>query len=137
MNVNPIDILTLLSFFGVVLLLFKLTRQPNASGGLPQAATRRLEVLQPTCRNCAHWDREEGQQVMDKFPAFKGASTAITPAEMAYGYDYDPETGDRLALKGPKSATTFAWPDFGACSVHAELRHVSDTCADFAVREDA
>lgn len=97
---------------------------------------RHLPVIQQRCDTCAHWDRSEGQRVMEKFPAFRGAAEVLTPAEMAYGYELD-ENGERVALKGPKDAALFAWDDFGACRVQAELRHKTDSCTNHAPREDA
>jgi hypothetical protein len=93
----------------------------------------RLPVLQPTCTSCARWDREQAKQVFSRFPVFAQAAGCITPAEMAYGYKYDPETDARLGLDGPKEAALFAWDEFGGCSVHGELRHKGDHCDKYEV----
>lgn len=97
---------------------------------------RRLKVLRDTCGSCEHWDLSEGQAVMAKFPAFKGATECISPAEMAYGYTYDEETGKKLHLNGPKEATTLAWHEFGACKAHSEVRHKNDRCDEYERREE-
>lgn len=95
-------------------------------------ARRKLRVLdEHTCRTCTAWNREEGQAIMTKFPAFRAAAEVVTPAEMAYGYEIN-EAGERVGLKGPAGATTMRWEDFGACHVHGELRHITDTCTNYA-----
>ncbi len=86
---------------------------------------------EPTCGGCAHWDREAGAQTMSRYPAFRQAADTVTPAEMAYGYVCDPESGERTGLKGPASAANMQWSDFGSCAAHSELRHKDDTCAQF------
>lgn len=81
----------------------------------------------PTCASCVHWDQDAGRQVMARFPIFAQAAAVITPAEMAYGYEYN-ENDERVKLNGPPEAATIGWGDFGACDSHSELRHKSDKC---------
>lgn len=104
---------------------------------LKKLVKRKLPVVKDSatqCKYCAKWDLSDGQEIMQKFPAFVGAANVVTPAEMAYGYKIDPETQQRVGLNGPKDASTLAWRDFGACSEHQELRHGRDTCLDFEAR---
>jgi hypothetical protein len=85
------------------------------------------------CATCAHWNQEEGQAIMRKFPAFAGAAEYVTPAEMAHGYVYD-EEGVRTGLAAPKELHAMRWEDFGACHECMELRHRTDSCDLYQIR---
>lgn len=85
------------------------------------------------CDTCEHWNQEEGQAIMRKFPAFAGAAEYVTPAEMAHGYTYD-EEGVRTGLAAPKKFQTMRWEDFGACHECMELRHRTDGCDLYQIR---
>ena len=128
------DMIFLAIFLSAVVALAAILRMGRSEPLAPRPTKRTLAILQPACAQCVHWDLAEGAQAMARFPVFQQAAACITVAEMAYGYEYDPETDQRVKLNGPPEATTLGWDDFGACRSHAELRHKTDKCERFEVR---
>lgn len=92
------------------------------------------------CGTCAHFDAEEGQAVIDKFPMFKAAAQHISPSQMGVPVEYAPcddcdgsgkkpdesednnecyqcgGTGEvKIDKVLPPGAEKVKWSDYGAC----------------------
>lgn len=95
---------------------------------------RRLPVL-IECATCAHFDLEEGQAYMRQYPAFLGAASVRSPAQMSSKALLDVH-GNVTGWQGtgPDGKVTplkAKWADFGACAVHQEGRYRHDVCSSY------
>ncbi len=117
----------------VYLILTHRTKAADAATST-STAKRKLAVWQPTCADCEKWSKEAAAEIIERFPAFKGAAECLTVAEMAYPSVVD-DDGNRT-VHAPKEALAYRWSDFGACTEHAQIRHKSDVCDGFEARGD-
>ncbi len=79
-----------------------------------------------TCKNCRHFDFQEGQAAMPSHPSFIQAAAVLPPSLMGSPVD---EYGNRTRHKGLPLAAK--WNEFGACQVDPEdghLRWGGDSC---------
>ena len=112
---------------------------------------RRIAAIPRTCANCAHFDLEEGQATMKRFPLFLKAAAWVPPSEMGrqvVGHERRPcractdglvpvpgTTGETQAcsrcdgtgqqedevFSAPSADVTSTWDQFGACRFDSVL----------------
>ena len=109
-------------------------RFQQVTPGEPGAAAPPLQTQKslPTCGNCTHFDLEEGQAVIAEYPAFVGATEALSPRRM--GAQVNPETGERIV--SDQIPARCKWKDFGACKHHGAIVWNEDTCPQFLPQKE-
>jgi hypothetical protein len=99
----------------------------------------RLNLAEPACLNCCHFDLEEGQALLAEQKVFMLAASEMTPAMMSRERKFD-DRGHPLPPEQQPAASIPSkarWEDFGACEVHEEGRWKHDKCERYKAREVA
>jgi hypothetical protein len=129
----PFDPLILLVISGVLLFTF-LFALPSLKRMLVRdsGAVRHLPLYEGgpghTCGSCAHFDLEEGQAIIEAYPAFYQATQAITPARMSEKW----EDGELVEASPVPHKTK--WSEFGACHEERTVLWSGDHCSKWRAR---
>ncbi len=74
MNATHLALIAAVVLLAAVPLLYHIVRARRKAA--------RLAAIERTCSNCRHFDLEEGQAAMDKFPIWRQAAQWIPPSEL-------------------------------------------------------
>ena len=104
----------------------------------PSAA--RQKTVARECRNCKHFNLEEGQGALKQHPAFLMAGQTLSPAKMTVRVTGHDDHGEPIYSE-PDYPARATWAEFGAClnpkNAPAHLKWHEHGCDNFEPKEDA
>lgn len=114
------------------------TVMPEPATGAPPEKAPGTPETPRTCGHCRHYDFEEGQAAMNRYPIFKAAAAVVPPSEMGAIVEYD-EDGNKKPQKGTGVPQKARWDrDFGACTDpdkdEATVVYKGDSCEHWSPR---